>query len=930
MSSKKTSKPVKALTARRDVRTSSVIPKLAKKPRVAESPASSTLPESDHSSGEDSSAPDAEAAPRKLRARSASVTSELSDEPSPPMLKPGKRAEVAFEDNSSDSSTPEPRRKKPPLGSGSRIVKFDFPKFKGYEEVDVDDWLGNFEVLCAANEMDPAKSFPSYCDLKILSRLRLKRIECTSGTWHTLKRTLKQAYGKTINKLKLQHELQNRRQGVEESVSQYAEALDSIAVRMGMDINDIAGVFVAGLQSNIATAMLSFKGNTFEGALSMARQIEDNEAMRRPMAAIPLPPSSHPVLSTVVREQPEQPAWLTAVTSAMHQGSQERQQGYPQQQFRQGQQSSNRFNSHNQGGQFNDRRRRGGGQHFNGRDHQRSSQDRSRQGPPKKCAYCTYDGHTEQECHIKQELDRRRGKNMMTIANRPEDQQQGPTLTTEKILIGGAEDLISLIDSGATGSFIHKSALSRLKQYAIVDKPTCCFVGGNGLPVPIECAITTSVSIHDDEQILDNIFYVVSALPFDVVLGTDILTRAGAVIDVAKKLMSTRGGLKKLALYGAQSNVLNVATLGTESTTAAEDAAEENDFDSNSILQDLTADVDPAAETTARSPTINPELPKEQQQQLQQLVDQHAKVFQPANGREPCDFEPFEINTGDIEAIFSQARRIPYDQRETVSRHIAEYLSRGWIERSKSPWASPVLIVRRNGKERLCIDYRRLNEVTVPDRYPSPDIRDCLDQLAKCRFFTLCDADAAYHQCRVAQPEKLAFATHDGFFQPTVLLFGPRNAPAYFQRHMANAVQDIPHVSAYMDDIMVATETWEEHVIAVGKLLSRMAEKNLRLKPAKCQMGMFSVKYLGYLVGADGVAPDPEKVRAIKDLVAPTTVSGLRRFLGMCGYYQHFVQHFAELAAPLHQLTKKDVKWDWTEQHNATENIPRDTGYSGI
>ena len=160
-SSKKTAKPVKSLAVRRRVRSSSVVPKLPKKLRVSESPTSAALFESDRSTVDDSLALDADSAPRKLCARSGSVTSELSDEPSPPMLKPGKHAQVDFEDNSEESSSPEPRRKKPPLSSGSRIVKFDFPKFKGYEEVDVNDWLGNFEVLCAANEMDPAKSFPS-------------------------------------------------------------------------------------------------------------------------------------------------------------------------------------------------------------------------------------------------------------------------------------------------------------------------------------------------------------------------------------------------------------------------------------------------------------------------------------------------------------------------------------------------------------------------------------------------------------------------------------------------------------------------------------------------------------------------------------------------------------------------------------------------
>jgi len=391
------------------------------------------------------------------------------------------------------------------------------------------------------------------------------------------------------------------------------------------------------------------------------------------------------------------------------------------------------------------------------------------------------------------------------------------------------------------------------------------------------------------------------------------LSTAGATISFKPPLLTLPNG-SLISLKASESNVLLVST--TETVTS-KDEVSSHQFDGMHIVDDLTADVDPAAgEQTRTSPNINPALPEAWRHQIKQLNELHSRLFLPASGSELCAFPPFTVDTQQSAPIFSRPFRIPHSEREVVNAHVEKYLKKGWIVPSRSEWSSPTLIVRRNGKERFCIDYRRVNKVTIRDRFPAPSIDDCFDRLGGCKFFSLCDADAAYHQCKLAEADahKLAFATHDGLFQPTVLLFGPMNAPAYFQRNIAACLAGVKHVFAYLDDIMIATPTWDEHVTALTETFQRLETAGVRLKPSKCHIAMPSVRYLGFVIDAAGLHTDPSKVESIVHIATPSNIARLRTFMGMCAYYQRFVSSFAELAAPLYQLLKASVPWRWESQ----------------
>ena len=792
--------------------------------------------------------------------------------------------------------------------SRSAFIKPDISRFRGFGEPDARAWLENYEVICDSAGIDPGRSFPMYCTDHVLSSLRAKSAVFVNNSWSKLKKLLTENFVKVVSPLKLQNALFNRKQGVDESVSQFADALDMIAIQLGKPMDDYINAFIGGLQPAIADGLKSLELRTFLEALAAARRVEEFNETRKPTAAVPVVTTTGQPMTAMINEastgEQVPPAILAAITNALQTASTPVQQTGYRPNFKPF--NKNRFIGQQRKAPFN--------------RPQRPNQPRTI------CDFCGYTNHTEDKCSLKLERDRRRASagyqqggrpthsgylTSMTATYQSSNVTLGPLMTTDEIIIGGAK-LVTLIDTGATASFIHKAAVQKLNSFLTLEQLPIQFVGGNGQRIPQEGAIQTVINLLEDNFKANLI--VSSAIPFDIVIGTDILEQIGAVINVAQRVLQSATTEKKIALTAPQSSFLTVAVPSEEQDT--EEGLE------LSIAEELTADVLNSTQECSEGslgnnegPTVNSQLEKLKQQEIQQILEEYQDVFRPANGAEPCAFPPFEVDTQDSAPVFSQPRRIPYSEREVITKHVQQYLERGWIRPSTSNWSAPTLVVRRNGKERFCVDYRRLNERTVPDRYPSPDVHDCLDKLGQCKYFTLCDADAAYHQCLVAEPHKLAFVTHDGLFEPTVLLFGPRNAPAYFQRNMAAAVQDLEYVQAYMDDIMVATPDWESHVRALEQLFSRMREYNIRFKPSKCRFGMYDVKYLGYHVSQGKIQPEAEKVKSIMQMNHPSSVTELRTFMGLCAYYQPFVEHFADLAAPLYELTRAGTKWHWTATH---------------
>ena len=265
------------------------------------------------------------------------------------------------------------------------------------------------------------------------------------------------------------------------------------------------------------------------------------------------------------------------------------------------------------------------------------------------------------------------------------------------------------------------------------------------------------------------------------------------------------------------------------------------------------------------------------------------------------------IRLSDTRPFRERSRRLAPANIEDVRRHLQDLLKAGIIKESRSPYASPIVVARKkNGSVRMCIDYRTLNNRTVPDQYTTPRIDDVLDCITGCRWFSVLDLRSGYYQIAMTETdkEKTAFICPLGFYQFERMPQGITGALATFQRLMERAGDmNLLQVLVYLDDLIVFGKSLEEHEERLLKVLDRLEEVGLKLSLDKCQFCQPKVKYVGHIISADGIATDPEKVKAVTNWPRPTDLKSLRSFLGFCGYYRWFANYSA-IVRPLTELTK--------------------------
>ena len=276
-----------------------------------------------------------------------------------------------------------------------------------------------------------------------------------------------------------------------------------------------------------------------------------------------------------------------------------------------------------------------------------------------------------------------------------------------------------------------------------------------------------------------------------------------------------------------------------------------------------------------------------------------------------------DIVTGDATPVKQPPRRIPVSRREEAFKAIEDMEKQGIVEPSTSPWSSPVVLVRKkDGSTRFCVDYRRLNDVTQKDSFPLPRIDVTLDALNAATMFSTLDLKSGYWQVELepSAKEKTAFSAGKGLWQFKVMPFGLCNAPATFERLMEAVLFGLPWKTClvYLDDIIVHAASFNDHIENLCRVLERLRRANLKLNPKKCRLFQQQVQFLGYTVSKHGISADQEKVKAVQSWPQPRSVREVRSFLGLCTYYRRFVPGFANIAKPLHQLSEKNAKFLWT------------------
>lgn len=335
-------------------------------------------------------------------------------------------------------------------------------------------------------------------------------------------------------------------------------------------------------------------------------------------------------------------------------------------------------------------------------------------------------------------------------------------------------------------------------------------------------------------------------------------------------------------------------------------------------MDDISAEEAEPATNDPPQFDINPALTSTQRSQMEAMLRGLPEAFARNPKLKPTPAVGIEhrIFLSDEKPIKQAPYRYPEAKKKIIKDFVDKLRAQKVISPSNSPWSSPVVLVRKPGKDRLCIDYRRLNAQTRKDAYPIPLIEDCLNLCSKAKWMSLVDIQDAFWHVPMASESKplTAFVTPEGLFEWDRMPFGLCNAPATFQRYVDACLRGLLGVIciAFFDDCLVfGGDTFEEHVAAVRVVLQRLADHGLEAHIRKSKFGYSELLFVGHIISNGQVRPNPEKLRAVREFPVPTTVTGVKSFLGLTNYYHKFIPGFAKIAQPLYALTRKGTQFEW-------------------
>ena len=310
-------------------------------------------------------------------------------------------------------------------------------------------------------------------------------------------------------------------------------------------------------------------------------------------------------------------------------------------------------------------------------------------------------------------------------------------------------------------------------------------------------------------------------------------------------------------------------------------------------------------------------LIKEKKLELEQLLIRNSDCF----AEDECQLGTMplitmSIDTGDHPPVAKRPYTLALKHHDWVKAEIDKLLEAVVIRESDSSWSAPIVVVPKgDGGKRLCIDFRALNSITRTFIWPMPRVEDILAKLGKTKYFTTLDLRSGYHHIALDKQsiKKTAFCTPFGKYEYLKLPFGLAQAPSYFQKLMNKVLKGLKFAFAYLDDIIIFSNTAEEHLKHIQIVIDRLKAAQLKLKKSKCSFFKRELYYLGHLLTIECVKPQIEKVKAIHEMKLPVNPKGVREFLGLVGYYRKFIKRFADAVRPLTKLTRKDSKFIWTD-----------------
>ena len=308
-------------------------------------------------------------------------------------------------------------------------------------------------------------------------------------------------------------------------------------------------------------------------------------------------------------------------------------------------------------------------------------------------------------------------------------------------------------------------------------------------------------------------------------------------------------------------------------------------------------------------------LEPSQQEELKQLIHEYEHLFPDIPTR--TDKIYHDVIVEDSKPVKQHPYRMNPLKRKYLQDEVNYLLENDFIEPSQSNYSSPcILVPKSNGTYRMCTDYRKVNSVTKTDSFPIPRIDDCIDKVGNSKYVTKFDLLKGFWQVPLTDRTKevSAFATPNGLYQYKVMPFGMKNSPATFQRLVNNVICGLDGCDAYIDDIIIYSDSWSDHLQRIRQFFDRLSKAKLTVNLAKTEFCHATVTFLGHLVGQGQVKPLEAKVNAISEFPVPKCKRQLMRFLGMAGYYRKFCKNFSGIAEPLTNLLKKSTKFNWNDK----------------
>jgi hypothetical protein len=476
---------------------------------------------------------------------------------------------------------------------------------------------------------------------------------------------------------------------------------------------------------------------------------------------------------------------------------------------------------------------------------------------PNKCSFCLKTGHNVDNCFTKSSIEKRRNVNAV-VSN------DGTIPTKIKI---DNETYVGIFDSGADISLVSEKFIHKFSSKIVPHKLRLKGIAGNVLS---EYEFEADVEISGQHTKLKFAVVPSACLDYDVILGCNLFD------DVTLAAVTDRSGT--CVIRKQLPGILRVKH-------------DVSDFKLN--------------------------VPDERFDKVNSLLQKYSALLAPGRS---VNNAFLKINLKDDFIVSRSPYRFSISEREEIRKIILELLDAGIIRESSSPYASPVLLVRKKeGTYRMCVDFRELNAHTVKDRYPLPRIDDQLDRLGRGNFFTSLDMASGFHQIPVDSESvhKTAFVTPDGHFEYLRMPFGLANAPAIFQRSINDSLGKLKYTIAivYVDDVLIPSETVEQGILHLEQVLQALLAAGFTLNLTKCSFLKSKIEYLGREISCEGIQPGKRKVEALKRVTSPTNVKQVRQFMGLAGYFRKFIKDFATRTACITKLTKNNVAFNWTKEH---------------